>query len=85
MGGYICNRNITKNFDIQERYPWIEDMEENLMMGWRNFTATKNSKFNEFEFEDMLGRTIRNVASEIETLSSALDYVQNECNTRWNE
>lgn len=84
MGGYICNRNIAKNYDIQERYPWIEDMEENLAKGWRNFAATKNRGFNEFEFEDILGRAIRNTASEIELSSSALVEIQKECDSRWN-
>lgn len=83
MGGYICNRDIAQNFDIQDRYPWLEDMEENLKKGWRNFVSENHKNFNEFEFEDILGKAIRNVASEIDTLSNALAGVQEECSVKW--
>ena len=35
LGGYVCNRQISRNMDILERYPWLENMEKSFEPGWR--------------------------------------------------
>lgn len=79
LGGYICNRNIIYNFDVQERYPWIEHMEQSFLKGWRNYTSKYNPEFNEVLFEDVLGKAIREAASGIENAQTALKKAQQEC------
>ena len=79
LGGYICNRRIGSNVDILELYPWLEDMDENFEPGWRIYRHEKNTAFNEFLFEDIIGKAIRSIASGIEDADTALKKAQEEC------
>lgn len=79
LGGYICSRQIGKNMDILELYPWIADMERTFSSGWRNYKHENMQMFNEVTFEDILGRAIRSVASGIEDMEPALKQAQHEC------
>ena len=48
LGGYVCNRQISRNMDILERYPWLENMEKSFEPGWRLYKHDRNrqNKFN---------------------------------------
>lgn len=72
LGGYICNREIHKDIGLLGLYPWLEDMEGVFKPGWRFYTHEKNPAFNEFIFEDILGKALRSIASGIEDVDSAL-------------
>lgn len=84
LGGYVCNREVSKNLDIIELYPWLEGMEKSFESGWRIYETNGNCCFNEFLFEDILGTAIRSVASGIENLDSALKKAQEECEKAFN-
>lgn len=84
LGGYICNRDLYKNSDIIELYPWLEEMETSFKSGWRIYESDKNSHFNEFLFEDILGKAIRSIVLGIEDLDSALLKAQTECEEAFN-
>ncbi len=79
LGGYICNREIHKDIGLLGLYPWLEDMEGVFKPGWRFYTHEKNPAFNEFIFEDILGKALRSIASGIEDVDSALKKAQAEC------
>ncbi|MDO5408296.1 MAG: extracellular solute-binding protein [Eubacteriales bacterium] len=79
LGGYICCQGISRNMDILEMYPWVEDMEKSFELGWRAYSHENNPKFQEFLFEDILGRAIRLIASGIEDAETALTRAQEEC------
>ena len=79
MGGYICSRDMGENLELQERYPWLEHMEQNFAGGWRHYINEKNRSFNEFQFEDVLGTAIRSAASGILDWETALKKAQLEC------
>jgi multiple sugar transport system substrate-binding protein len=84
LGGYICNNDVSNNADILELYPWIEGMEKSFEFGWRISSHKKNPFFNEFLFEDILGKAIRSIASEIEDVDTALNKAQLECDAAFN-
>lgn len=84
LGGYICNNEVSKNADILELYPWIEGMEKSFEFSWRISSHEKNLVFNEFLFEDILGKAIRSIASGIEDIDTALNKAQLECNAAFN-
>nr|WP_317439465.1 extracellular solute-binding protein [uncultured Enterocloster sp.] len=79
MGGYICSRDMGENLELQERYPWLEHMEQNFARGWRHYINEQNHSFNEFQFEDVLGKAIRSAASGILDWEAALKKAQLEC------
>lgn len=79
LGGYIGHREIARNMDILELYPWIKDMEQAFETAWRISSHEKNPGFNEFLFEDILGKAIRATASGIEDIDVALQKAQKEC------
>lgn len=81
LGGYVCNHEISRNIDILELYPWLEDMEKSFEPGWRISHHDKNRAFNEFLFEDILGKAIRSIASGIEEADIALEKAQAECSS----
>lgn len=85
LGGYICSRQISSNMDILEYYPWLEDMEKSFEPGWRLYKHDRNPEFNEFLFEDILGRAIRSIASGIEDVDDALKNAQEECEREFNK
>lgn len=85
LGGYVCNRQISRNMDILERYPWLENMEKSFEPGWRLYKHDRNPDFNEFLFEDILGKAIRSIASGIEEMDDALEKAQEECDRAFNE
>lgn len=84
LGGYVCSRQISQNMDILERYPWLEDMEKSFKPGWRLYKHDRNPDFNEFLFEDILGKAIRSIASGIEETDAALKKAQEECARAFN-
>lgn len=84
LGGYICNRDVSKNLDIIELYPWLEGMEASFESGWRIYESDSPSHFNEFLFEDILGKAIRSIASGIESPDQALEKAQAECDAAFN-
>ena len=45
----------------------------------------RNPDFNEFLFEDILGKAIRSIASGIEEMDDALEKAQEECDRAFNE
>ncbi len=79
LGGYICNHELRKNMDILELYPWIEDMEKAFESGRRKYSHSKNPRFDQFRFEDILGKAVRSIASGIEDMNTALEKAQAEC------
>lgn len=80
LGGYVCNREVGKNMDIVELYPWLEGIEDTFKPGWRIYKSEGvNPRFNEFHFENILGRAIRSIASGIEDMDTALFKAQAEC------
>lgn len=84
LGGYICNCQVSKNLDIIELYPWLEGMEKSFELGWRIYESNQNHGFNEFLFEDILGKAIRSAASGVESPERALQIAQAECNDAFN-
>lgn len=84
LGGYICNRHVSKNLDVVELYPWLEGMEQSFAAGWRLYGSERNPDFNEFQFEDILGTAIRSIASGIEERDAALAKAQEECDRMFN-
>lgn len=85
LGGYVCSRFISQNMDIIGMYPWLEGMERSFEPGWRTYMNGKNPDFNEFIFEDILGRAIRSVASGIEGRDFALYKAQLELDEAFNQ
>lgn len=53
--------------------------------GWRLYKHDRNPEFNEFLFEDILGKAIRSIASGIEEMDDALEKAQEECDRAFNE
>lgn len=84
LGGYICNRDISRNMDLAELYPWLEGMERSFEPGWRICEDSRNAHFDEFLFEDILGKAIRSIASGIEDMENALSKAQQECDAAFN-
>lgn len=84
LGGYVCSRSISRNMDIIGMYPWLEGMEQSFEPGWRTYHHGKNPDFNEFLFEDILGRAIRSAASGIEDRDAALSKAQLEMDAAFN-
>lgn len=79
MGGYICSRDMGENLELQERYPWLEHIEQNFARGWRHYINEQNKNFNEFQFEEVLGKAVRSAASGILDWETALKKAQLEC------
>lgn len=79
MGGYICSRDMGENLEFQGRYPWLEHMEQNFARGWRHYISEYNNSFDEFQFEDALGKAVRSAASGILDWKTALKKAQLEC------
>ena len=48
LGGYVCNRQISRNMDILERYPWLENMEK---LSPAETLHDRNPDFNEFRLK----------------------------------
>lgn len=84
LGGYVCNRDVSKNLDIIELYPWLEGMEASFEAGWRIYESDRTCHFNEFLFEDILGKAIRSIASGLEPPDQALQKAQAECDEAFN-
>lgn len=80
LGGYVCSQEISRNMDILELYPWLEDMEASFASGWRIYKNRESIHFDEGLFEDILGKAIRSIASGIEDIDTALQKAQIECN-----
>lgn len=84
LGGYVCSRNVSKNLDIIELYPWLDGIEAAFESSWRIDESNKTGHFNEFLFEDILGKAIRSIAAGIETPDQALEKAQAECDEAFN-
>lgn len=79
LGGYVNHKNLVKNQDVWERYPWIAGVEKAFAIGTRRYENEKNEKFDECLFEDILGEAIRSVLLELQTIDEALDEAQKKC------
>ncbi|HIZ79911.1 MAG TPA: extracellular solute-binding protein [Candidatus Lachnoclostridium stercorigallinarum] len=84
LGGFIGNRNIVKNADILELYPWIEGIEEMFRKGKRGSQKKKNQWFDEFAFEDILGSAVISAMSGTSTVDEALGEAQRICDRLFN-
>lgn len=78
LGGFIPNRNIIKNAEILELYPWFENIEDMMQKGRRN-NQSKNPKFNEFVFEDIIGTALMTSILEATNCDEALIQAQKNC------
>ena len=45
LGGFIPNRNMIKNAEVLELYPWIEDIGNMLETGKRRNREAANARF----------------------------------------
>lgn len=79
LGGYINNKNLSKNAELLELYPWIEGMEKAFKIGTRNYSCTQNSSFEEYKFEEILGHAIRASITGVLSINDALKEAQQKC------
>ena len=84
LGGFIGNKNIVKNAEILELYPWVEGIEEMFRKGKRGSNEKKNERFDEFAFEDILGSAVISVMSGTSTVEEALTEAQKLCDRIFN-
>lgn len=84
LGGYVCTKELGRNMDILELYPWLDGIEESFRPGRRIYSHEKNPGFNEFLFEDILGKAIRSIASGIDSVEEGLKKAQEECDLEFN-
>ncbi len=84
LGGFIPNRNIIKNAEVLELYPWIEDIGNMLEKGKRRNREAVNDRFDEFAFEDIIGSAFMNVIFEAAEVEAALRDAQRICDDMFN-
>ncbi|MFQ9976617.1 extracellular solute-binding protein [Clostridium cadaveris] len=83
LGGYINNERLLDKIDILELYPWIEGMEEGFRIGSR-FQCDDNSKFDEYKFEEIIGKAIRSTTLGVVNINDALKEAQLEVDKLFN-
>jgi multiple sugar transport system substrate-binding protein len=83
LGGYISSIRLTQNIDAISLYPWTTCFKESFNKGWRN-PITRNPKFDEFEFEQILGTTLSSIIAGLLDVDEGLDEVQKEFDVRFN-
>lgn len=83
LGGYINNERLLDKIDILELYPWIEGMEEGFRIGTR-FQCDDNSKFDEYKFEEIIGKAIRSTTLGVVNINDALKEAQSEIDRLFN-
>lgn len=59
-------------------YPWFENIEDMMRKGRRN-NQSKNPKFNEFVFEDIIGTALMTSILEATNCDEALIQAQKNC------
>lgn len=84
LGGYINNKNLLDNIELLELYPWLEGMEKSFKIGRRNYTNPKNSNYEEYKFEEILGQAIRNSTTGVLSIDDALIQAQRKCDLSFN-
>lgn len=84
LGGFIPNRNMVKNAEVLELYPWIEDIGKMLEKGKRRNREAANARFDEFAFEDIIGAAFMNVIFEAADIEEALKDAQKLCDDMFN-
>lgn len=83
LGGYISSKNLKKNVDAIELYPWIPTFKESFMIGWRN-EENINHNFDEFEFEQIFGSVLSSIISGLLSVEEGLLEMQKEMDVRFN-
>jgi multiple sugar transport system substrate-binding protein len=83
LGGYINNKKLQSNVDVLELYPWTNDTEKALSIGWRR-SALGNSNFDEYMFEGIIGSSIRNAVIGLVSVDQALSEAQKRCDEAFN-
>lgn len=84
LGGFIGNKNIIKNAEVLELYPWIQDIGKMFKKGKRGNKGIQNIKFDEFVFEDIIGSALMTTIFETAEVEDALKDAQDMCNQIFN-
>jgi multiple sugar transport system substrate-binding protein len=79
LGGLSPCKSVFENEEILEIYPWLFNMEEHYIRGWRRISSRKHPNFDIHQFEQILGNAVRNAAMGIDSPEDALAKAQAEC------
>jgi multiple sugar transport system substrate-binding protein len=84
LGGYSPSKHIYENEDLLSLYPWITGIDDGFRIGHRRNSDVNNPRYSDVKFEAILGMTVRNAATgivDVETaLSNAQKLLDNEMN-----
>jgi len=76
LGGYSPSKNIYENEDLLSLYPWITGIEDGFRIGHRRNSNVGNPRYSDVKFEAILGMTVRNAATGIVDVETALTNAQ---------
>jgi multiple sugar transport system substrate-binding protein len=79
LGGLSPCKSVFENEEILEIYPWLRNMEDHYIRGWRRIGSRKHPNFDTHQFEQILGNAVRNAAMGIERPEEALAKAQAQC------
>jgi multiple sugar transport system substrate-binding protein len=78
LGGYSPSKNLYENEDLLTLYPWIRGIDEGFRIGHRRNTSASNPRYSDVKFEAVLGMAVRNAATGIVDVDTALSGAQKQ-------
>jgi multiple sugar transport system substrate-binding protein len=79
LGGISPCSNVYNNLEILKMYPWMETAKRNLVNGRKRRMVEINSRMiEEYQFEQILGISLKNAVLGVISIDEALAYAQRE-------
>lgn len=79
LGGLSPNRSIYENREITSLFPWLESCRTSFAHGSRRKESSYYPKFNEKQFENILGAAVRSAVTRTIPPREALEYALTLC------
>ena len=76
LGGYSPSKNLYENEDLLSLYPWITGIDDGFRIGHRRNSNAVNPRYSDVKFEAILGMAVRNAATGIVDVETALANAQ---------
>ena len=76
LGGYSPSKHIYENEDLLSLYPWITGIDDGFRIGHRRNSNVNNPRYSDVKFEAILGMAVRNAATGMVDVETALSNAQ---------